>query len=470
MFCNGIKDLYYSFQWSDQIPSSNVGTKWSCSVGSPLCQENLAAMQEPPILDLSLIFNRFPWFSLFVSIKRATWSLSRPCLVNCWFRLMFNLFQSWVDEWYFVLWFSRLPDLSCYHLGKNLNKNHGIHRKATWFFNKWAITIWGLSGSSKYVNCHRISHENLSTNASVKLKNESKHPVKTVVTWSSKKNGNHNNKQNPQWRTISEIGGIHKPCKIVAEKALGFITSSESRIFYIYDWEVMSDETWSYKKMSEHKDPLSLSLSYTNSTAQVSCGSFKDRKPNWEVSCCDWWIAERTDGPKGGWGSESFYLYLSLSPSLCVSPSSLSLSISIFLSVQLAVWSWGADFEMCFASQWRAIFAHRNFQKWSENEVLLVFWLPNLLRATTACSFWSLIASHGSAPASLANSITFRPSTATRHMKKKLRDFVHISTHLDLPSTDSFSSASFISDSVSSDSSPTAPTTVAASVRRKLDL
>ena len=45
------------------------------------------------------------------------------------------------------------------------------------------------------------------------------------------------------------------------------------------------------------------------------------------------------------------------------------------------------DFEMCFAPQRRALFRHRNFQKWSENGVLCTFWLGNVLRATTACTF-----------------------------------------------------------------------------------
>ena len=45
------------------------------------------------------------------------------------------------------------------------------------------------------------------------------------------------------------------------------------------------------------------------------------------------------------------------------------------------------DFEMCFAPQRRALFRHRNFQKWSEPVVFLTFWLRNVLRATTACTF-----------------------------------------------------------------------------------
>ena len=43
--------------------------------------------------------------------------------------------------------------------------------------------------------------------------------------------------------------------------------------------------------------------------------------------------------------------------------------------------------EMCFAPQRRALFRHRNFQKWSEPGVFCTFWLGNVLRATTACTF-----------------------------------------------------------------------------------
>ena len=45
------------------------------------------------------------------------------------------------------------------------------------------------------------------------------------------------------------------------------------------------------------------------------------------------------------------------------------------------------DLETCFAPQRRALFRHLNFQKWSEAEVFWTFWLGNVLRATTACTF-----------------------------------------------------------------------------------
>ena len=66
------------------------------------------------------------------------------------------------------------------------------------------------------------------------------------------------------------------------------------------------------------------------------------------------------------------------------------------------------DFEMCFAPQRRALFRHLNFQKRSDAEVFCTFWLRNVLRATTACNFSSLIWPAGSAPAALA-SLLFDP-------------------------------------------------------------
>ena len=66
------------------------------------------------------------------------------------------------------------------------------------------------------------------------------------------------------------------------------------------------------------------------------------------------------------------------------------------------------DLEMCFAPQRRALFRHRNFQKWSDHGVFCAFSLRNVLRATTACNFSSLIWPAGSAPAALA-SLLFDP-------------------------------------------------------------
>ena len=80
------------------------------------------------------------------------------------------------------------------------------------------------------------------------------------------------------------------------------------------------------------------------------------------------------------------------------------------------------DFEMCFAPQRRARFRHLSFQKCSEAEVFCALWLGNVLRATMACNFASLILP-GSAPAALP-SLLFWPSGAPNHWKNTVfRDF-----------------------------------------------
>ena len=92
---------------------------------------------------------------------------------------------------------------------------------------------------------------------------------------------------------------------------------------------------------------------------------------------------------------------------------------------------------MCFAPQRRALFRHLNFQKCSEREVLLALSLANVLLATTACNFSSLIWPAGSAPAALA-SLLFDPpdSGATNHWQNTLfRDYPtwsYLFAHLDL--------------------------------------
>ena len=74
------------------------------------------------------------------------------------------------------------------------------------------------------------------------------------------------------------------------------------------------------------------------------------------------------------------------------------------------------DFEMCFAPQRHALFRHLNFQKWSDHGVFCTFWLGNVLRATRACNFSSLIWPAGSAPAALA-SLLFNPPEPQNHEK-----------------------------------------------------
>ena len=63
------------------------------------------------------------------------------------------------------------------------------------------------------------------------------------------------------------------------------------------------------------------------------------------------------------------------------------------------VWQWC----VLYILTWKWLFRHLNFQKWSDNGVFYTFWLRNVLRATTACNFSSLIWPAGSAPAALAS-------------------------------------------------------------------
>ena len=63
---------------------------------------------------------------------------------------------------------------------------------------------------------------------------------------------------------------------------------------------------------------------------------------------------------------------------------------------------------MCFASQRRTLLRHLNFQKWSEHGLFCTFWLGNVLRATSACNFSSVIWPAGSTPTALA-SLLFDP-------------------------------------------------------------
>ena len=112
------------------------------------------------------------------------------------------------------------------------------------------------------------------------------------------------------------------------------------------------------------------------------------------------------------------------------------------------------DFQMCFAPQRRALFRDLNFQKWSDAGVLCTFWLGNVLRATTACTFstsqlpkvvrswcvlyiltWKCASRHNGVQFfifHLASWLrtrrfsepTFRPSGATNHRKNTVnRDF-----------------------------------------------
>ena len=100
---------------------------------------------------------------------------------------------------------------------------------------------------------------------------------------------------------------------------------------------------------------------------------------------------------------------------------------------------------MCFAPQWRALFRHRHVQKCSDHGVFCTFWLGNVLRATTACNFSSLIWPAGSSPAALA-SLLFDPRSPKSLGKHIVSRLSYLFAHLHLLSSDSFSSTLLSSD------------------------
>ena len=109
---------------------------------------------------------------------------------------------------------------------------------------------------------------------------------------------------------------------------------------------------------------------------------------------------------------------------------------------------------MCFAPLKRALFRHLNFQKCSDNEVFFAFWLQHVLRATTVCNFSSLISPDGSAPAALA-SLLSDPPKPQNMWKTHVSRLFYLFAHLDLLSSDSFSSLIFFLLTFSSLTLPT---------------
>ena len=90
---------------------------------------------------------------------------------------------------------------------------------------------------------------------------------------------------------------------------------------------------------------------------------------------------------------------------------------------------------MCFTPQRRALFRHLNLQKWSETVSFEHFWLGNVLRATTACTFstselpkvvpeWCVLYILTSKCASRHNGVHFF-DIATSKSGPMLRCFVH---------------------------------------------
>ena len=107
------------------------------------------------------------------------------------------------------------------------------------------------------------------------------------------------------------------------------------------------------------------------------------------------------------------------------------------------------DFEMCFAPQWRPLFRHLNFQKWSKNGVFCAFWLRHVLRAKTVCNFSSLIWPDGSAPAALAHLLFDPPEPQTIGKNMVLRGLSTFASSFFclFPFSDLVSSSLLLSDS-----------------------
>ena len=97
-------------------------------------------------------------------------------------------------------------------------------------------------------------------------------------------------------------------------------------------------------------------------------------------------------------------------------------------------------FQMCFAPQRRALLRHLNVQKSSEPEVLCTFSLPNVLRATTACTFstsqlpkvvreWCVLYIFTSKCASRHNRVHFF-NISTPKSGPRMVCFVHFYSHM----------------------------------------
>ena len=113
--------------------------------------------------------------------------------------------------------------------------------------------------------------------------------------------------------------------------------------------------------------------------------------------------------------------------------------ISTFKSGPMLVCFVHFDFEMCFAPQRRALFRHRNFQKWSEGEVFFLLFHLQMCFAPQ-CTFSSLIWPDGSVPAALASLLFDPPEPQIIGKKHSVSRLSYLFAHLHLLSSDSFSS------------------------------
>ena len=181
----------------------------------------------------------------------------------------------------------------------------------------------------------------------------------------------------------------------------------------------------------------------TSSTAQGSGGSFKDRKLIGVVCCCESWMAEQTH-----WWIERWVECRAIYLSICL-PASLKAKLfwenpCVFDFDNIKNEAILRNCPLCRACHATCIFApsmvcffhiltskiasrHNGLRflltaQLPEAEVFLAFWLGNLLRATTACNFSSLIWPDGSAPAALPSLLfdTPGPQIIEKHGDSRL--------------------------------------------------
>ena len=124
-------------------------------------------------------------------------------------------------------------------------------------------------------------------------------------------------------RRIPHINEIFMPRNVYSSKDSTAGGSTPALIVWCSSVEVCCEAFWSGISILAWGNRWFLKVTNCNSRR---CGSFKDRKPVGEVSCCDSWMAERI----------SLSLSLSVSPSLCVSLSLYLYYIYIYTYTHLS--------------------------------------------------------------------------------------------------------------------------------------
>ena len=90
-------------------------------------------------------------------------------------------------------------------------------------------------------------------------------------------------------------------------------------------------------------------------------------------------------------GTSRFWLVVVVAAVVVAVAVAVAVVVVVVVVVAVNIWTSKKaqtfDLDMCFAPQRRALFRHPNFQKWSDVGVFCAFWIGNVLRATTACTF-----------------------------------------------------------------------------------